>query len=290
MTASAGAEDIFDLLGLTEYEETALEELITLGQTSAPNLSEATGIPKARIYGVLDALSDRGFIKVIPGRPKQYQSKSPEEVLDRAVENQRQEYEQFEAELEARREAFLDEYESRYERASEEISPTAELFHVVDVGEPSERETRRIYDSAEQELLIMSKSFEYFDSVRPAFEDALSRGVDVSILLLDPDRLTIENQEIQSDIVQTLSENYPNIGVRFSPERLPWRGTVADPSMEYDSGTAILLVQEDDVPNHMRQAAITENGSFVAGLKRYFDLIWLHESFDIDGIEFRNST
>jgi hypothetical protein len=28
----------------------------------------------------------------------------------------------------------------------------------------------------------------------------------------------------------------------------------------------------------MRQAAITENGSFVAGLKRYFDLIWEYES------------
>ena len=55
---SEGA-DVFDLLGLTEYEETALTELIRMGQTTAPNLAEATGIPKARIYGVLDALSDR---------------------------------------------------------------------------------------------------------------------------------------------------------------------------------------------------------------------------------------
>jgi len=34
------------------------------------------------------------------------------------------------------------------------------------------------------------------------------------------------------------------------------------------------------VPNHMRQAAITENGAFVAGLKRYFGLIWEHESIN----------
>ncbi len=275
---TGGARDVFDLIGLTKYEETALEELITLGQTTAPNLSEATGIPKARIYGVLDALSDRGFIKVIPGRPKQYQAKPPAAILDRAVENQRQEYEQFQTELDARREAFLDEYEPRFEQASEDISPTAELFHVVDVGEPSERETRRIYEGAERELLVMSKSFEYFDSVRSTFEDALDRGIDVSILLLDPDRLTEENRAIQARIVEEISEHYPDVGVRFSPERLPWRGTVADPSMEYDSGTAILLVQEDEVPNHMRQAAITENGSFVAGLKRYFDLIWEYES------------
>jgi sugar-specific transcriptional regulator TrmB len=272
------ADDVFDLLGLTEYEETALEELISLGQTSAPNLAEATGIPKARIYGVLDALSDRGFIKVIPGRPKQYQSKSPEEILDRAVENQRQGYEQFEAELDSRRETFLSEYEPLFERATESVTPTSELFHVVDVGEPSERETRRVYDGAEGELLVMSKSFEYFDSVRPAFEAALDRGIDVSVLLVDPDRLSEANRAIQAEIVEEIAESYPEVGVRFSEERLPWRGTVADPSMEYNSGTAILLVQEDDVPNHMRQAAITANGAFVAGLKRYFDLVWEYES------------
>jgi len=272
------ADDVFDLLGLTEYEETALEELISLGQTSAPNLAEATGIPKARIYGVLDALSDRGFIKVIPGRPKQYQSKSPEEILDRAVENQRQGYEQFEAELDSRRETFLSEYEPLFERATESVTPTSELFHVVDVGEPSERETRRVYDGAEGELLVMSKSFEYFDSVRPAFEAALDRGIDVSVLLVDPDRLSEANRAIQAEIVEEIAESYPGVGVRFSEERLPWRGTVADPSMEYNSGTAILLVQEDDVPNHMRQAAITANGAFVAGLKRYFDLVWEYES------------
>ncbi|SFS06576.1 Sugar-specific transcriptional regulator TrmB [Halomicrobium zhouii] len=277
------ADDVFDLLGLTEYEETALEQLISLGQTSAPNLAEATGIPKARIYGVLDALSDRGFIKVIPGRPKQYQSKAPAEILDRAVENQRQEYEQFEAELDSRREAFLSEYEPLFERATESVTPTSELFHVVDVGEPSERETRRIYDDAERELLVMSKSFEYFDSVRPAFEAALDRGIDVSVLLVDPERLSEENRAVQAGIVEEITESYPDVGVRFSEERLPWRGTVADPSMAYDSGTAILLVQEDEVPNHMRQAAITDNGAFVAGLKRYFDLVWEYESLSGSG-------
>jgi hypothetical protein len=69
-----------------------------------------------------------------------------------------------------------------------------------------------------------------------------------------------------------------SIDVRFSEELLPWRGTFIDPSMEYDSGEAIFLVEEPDVPNHKRQAALTENGSFVAGMKRYFDLIWDHES------------
>jgi hypothetical protein len=48
--------------------------------------------------------------------------------------------------------------------------------------------------------------------------------------------------------------------------------------MDYEQGAAIMLVEEKDVPLHKRQAAVTENGSFVAGLERYFELIWTYES------------
>ncbi|EMA55910.1 MULTISPECIES: TrmB family transcriptional regulator [Halococcus] len=267
-----------DRVGLTEYEEGALTELFSLGRTTAPTLAEATGIPKARIYGVLDALADRGFVKVIPERPKRYQPRSPESILDRAVENRRQDYEGFRTDLDDRREAFLDEFEPRFERASEDVTPAEELFSVVDVGEPSESETRRLYHEARSQIRVLSKSFEYLDTVAPALADALERGIDVDVLVLHPDNLSASNAAIQADIVERLRNEFPDVGLRFSTEQLPWRGTLADPSMDYETGTAILLVQEDEIPNHLRQAAITENGSFVAGLQRYFELIWEYES------------
>ena len=274
------AAGMLEGLGLTEYEATALAELLTLGRTTAPNLAEATGIPKARIYGVLDSLSDRGYVEIIPGRPKEYQSKAPEEILDRAVENRRQEFEGFRQDVDERREAFLAEFRPRYERASEDITPTEELFHVVDVGDPSETETRRLYHEADEQVGVITKSFEYFDAVAPAFEDALDRGIDVDVLLLHPEHLTDENRPVQRERVERLRAEYPSVDLRFSEEQLPWRGTIVDPSMDYESGRAIFLVEEKDVPLSMRQAAITENGSFVAGLKRYFDLVWEHDSVE----------
>ena len=272
--------DVFDMVGLTEYEATALEQLLSLGRTTAPNLAEASGIPKARVYGVLESLSDRGFIKVIPGRPKEYQPKSPSDILDRAVENRRQSYESFAADMDSYRDAFLAEYQPRFEQASEDISPTAELFHVVDVGEPSERETRRLYNDADKTLRVITSSFAYLDNVERALAETLDCGVKVNVLFLHPDALPGEKAAVQANIVDRLTTEYPAIDLRFSTEKLPWRGTLVDPSMDYDSGEAILLVEEPNVPNHMRQAAITNNGSFVAGMKRYFDLIWEYESRD----------
>lgn len=284
MNDGTDADRLFEHLGLGEYETMALKGLLTHGRSTAPNLAEATGIPNARIYDVLNELADRGFIKVIPGRPKEFQPKPPTEMLERAVENRQQQFESFRAEVDDIRDAFLETYESRYQAASEDLSPTEELFHVVDVGEPSEAETRSIYRNAEDSLNVMTKSLEYFESIQPALTTATERGVDIEMLFLHPDHLSEHNAEIQRAILRELRREFPSVGIRFSEQPLPWRGTLADPSTSYETGIAIILVEEKDVPLHMRQAAVTENGSFVAGLKRYFDLVWQYESASIDAV------
>ena len=269
---------LLETLELTEYEARALDRLLEIGRTTAPSLADATGIPKARIYGVLESLSNQGYVKVIPGRPKEYQPKPPSEILERATANRRQAYEAHRQDIEGMRESFLEHYEPLYEAAGEAVTPTEELFWVVDVGDPSLRETREIYRAADDRLHILTKSFEYLPDVEETLADVLDTGVEVRVLLLDPDHLTAANQEIQADIRSRLDETLPGMEYRFSERPLPWRGTIADPSMDYDTGKAIFLVEETDVPLHMRQAAVTENGSIVAGLNRYFTLTWEYES------------
>jgi HTH-type transcriptional regulator, sugar sensing transcriptional regulator len=278
MTTSRDRASLLEFLDLKEYESTALEHLFSIGRTTAPNLSEATGVPKARIYGVLDSLADMGYIKTIPGRPKEYQPKPPAEILNRAQENRRQAYESFRQDVESVRSEFLDAFQPLYEHSSEQITPTEDLFYVVDVGDPSETETRELYHTADDTLCVITKSFEYFNGIEPAFEAAVNRDVTVQILFLEPKHLTEANEVVQQEVVAYIDETYPRVDYRFSDKKLPWRGTLTDPSMEYETGKAIFLVEEKDVPLHMRQAAVTENGSFVAGMKRYFDLIWEYES------------
>ncbi|SER82348.1 TrmB family transcriptional regulator [Natrinema salaciae] len=280
MGTRTGSTELLQRLDLKEYEATALAHLLSAGRTTAPNVSEATGIPKARVYGVLDSLSEYGFIKVIPGRPKQYQPKSPAEILERAKENRRQQYEDYCNAVDGLEEEFIAEFGPRYEQADEEVSPMSELFSVVDVGEPSETETRQLYQNASDRVFVITNSFAYFDDVEPAVDDALERDLEISVLFLDPRALPEEKATVQAEIVDRIASEYPAIDYRFSETVLPWRGTFIDPSMEYDSGKAIFLVEETDVPDYRRQAAITENGSFVAGMKRYFDLIWEYESLE----------
>lgn len=275
---SDSGDDFLSLLDLTEYETAALEELLLLGRTTAPDLAEATGIPKARIYGVLDSLSEAGYVKVIPGRPKRYQPHDPSEIAERAVANRRHGYERFREDVEAVEESFVDAYTPVRDRGVDELSPTEDLFHVVDVGEPSERETRRLFRAAGEAVFVMTKSFEYIDSVTPAMRDAIDRGVTVNVLMLSPEHLSADNEQRQREIRRSIAEEFPSVRVRISERELPWRGTFIDPSLDYESGQGLFLVEQEEIPNHHRQAAVTENPSFVAGLWQYFDLLWRHES------------
>ena len=275
---SEDGEAFFSLLDLTEYEAEALEELLLLGRTTAPDLAEATGIPKARIYGVLDALSEAGYVKVTPGRPKQYQPYEPADLVDRAITNRQDAYEQFKHDVDRVAESFVDSYAPVQNRSIDELSPTEDLFHVVDVGEPSERETRRLLREADRKVCMLTKSFGYVDTVAPAMQKAVDREVPIEILMLSPEHLSDENSRKQGEIRSLLAEQFPSVTVRITDRVLPWRGTLADPDLEYRSGQGLLLVEQEEVPNHLRQAAVTENPAFVAGLWQYFDLLWTHES------------
>jgi sugar-specific transcriptional regulator TrmB len=271
-------QDLLSTFGLTEYEEAALRELLSIGRSTAPNLSEATGIPKARIYGVLDSLSESGFIKIIPGRPKQYQPYQPEEIINRAIESRRQDFEEYRHEIDSIRREFVEEFAPLENRERDELLPTEDLFHVVDVGNPSERETRRLFREADERIVILTKSFGFLDAVAPTLAKATQRDITIQCLLLSPGFLSKNNRKRQAEIRERLERDFPSIDVRQSERILPWRGTFIDPSLEYTSGQGILLVEQENVPNHMRQAAVTENPSFVAGMWQYFDLLWHHES------------
>ena len=109
-------------------------------------------------------------------------------------------------------------------------------------------------------------------------EAAIDAGVSVNVRMLSPDHLTDVNRDEQQVIRATLADSFQSVSVRITDRILPWRGTFIDPDLQYQTGQGLLLVEQEEVPNHLRQAAVTENPAFVAGFWQYFDLLWTHES------------
>ena len=72
-------------LGLSSYEEKVYRTLLVTGAVTAADLSESSGVPKGRIYDVLNGLEARKLIRMHSNNPKQYVAVQPEIVVDRLL-------------------------------------------------------------------------------------------------------------------------------------------------------------------------------------------------------------
>lgn len=267
-------EKILEELGLSSYQAKALLALMKHGEAKASEISELSGVPRAKVYSVLDQLADMGHVDKIPGRPVRYRAKSPDKIVERLKYNTLLEYHKRLNTLENVEKELVERLESIYSPA--EVR-TRELIRVVRVGEPSERETRILYSQARSEINIISKSFEYYPKVRTELIEADRRGVKIKILLLGEEFLDDRSSAVQTEILRIVRSDIES-EIRLSRTMLPLRGTIIDPSYEYKTGKAIFVVEDTEIPLYLRDAAVTENPSLVAGMKKYFDLIWDYEA------------
>ncbi len=267
-------ENLLEKLGLSKYQTKVLISIMKCGEAKASEISELSGVPRAKIYEVLDQLVDMGLVDKVPSRPVRFRARKPEEVLGRLKQNIISEYETRIKFLKQAERDLLSVLSSIY--STNPLKPK-ELIRIVSVGDASEKETRFMYSQAKKEIDIISRSFEYFPKVSKELIEATERGVKVRVLLLGRDFLTERSLRVQEKVVEIL-KSIKNVEIRFSKTILPLRGSIVDPSYEYKTGKAIFVVEDPETPLYLRDAAVTENPSLVAGMKKYFDLIWAYES------------
>jgi len=70
-------------LGLTEYEAKVYSTLLKNHLNSASKLSERSGVPRTKIYSVLESLAAKGWIKVYSGTPLLFKPLDPAEIFER---------------------------------------------------------------------------------------------------------------------------------------------------------------------------------------------------------------
>jgi sugar-specific transcriptional regulator TrmB len=266
-------------MGLNEYQASALAHLMYLGETKATTLSKASGVPNARIYGVLNELSQRGLIIMRPGRPALYAPLSPEEIADALASSSREEIRRRLSVVETYRRDFEDAAMDIYLKAGASEQRTS-LIRVVSVGDVSLEETRKLYRGARVELLISTRAMEYLDQVWDDLVDALVRGVKVRIIMRTPETLSESDQVKQRKALERLREYNAGLSVRFS-NKVEIRGCVIDPE---GAGRALFLVEEEGVPFFLREAALTSHPGVARALGTMFNLKWSYDSSSLPSV------
>ena len=81
--------------GLTEYEIKTYLKLVFDGPATPYEISESVTIPYARVYGTLEGLENKKWIRARPGRPVVYEASPPRAVAELELEQKRSEMEAF---------------------------------------------------------------------------------------------------------------------------------------------------------------------------------------------------
>jgi HTH-type transcriptional regulator, sugar sensing transcriptional regulator len=68
-------------LGLKEYEAKIYVALTGLGEANVRRIHEVSGVPRPRVYDVLNALDEKGFIEIRQGSPLMYKAVRPDIVV-----------------------------------------------------------------------------------------------------------------------------------------------------------------------------------------------------------------
>ncbi len=257
-------------MGLNEYQASALSHLIFLGETKATILSKSSGVPNARIYGVLDELSQKGLVIVRPGRPALYAPLTPEEIADALVSASRLEIRKQLNVIEDYREGFELAATELYKKAGSAEERTG-LIRIVSVGDVSIDETRKMYRTAKKSLMISTRAMEYIEQVQEDLQEAVRNKVDIRVIMRKSDSLTPEDAIKQTENLVGLREILGDESkIRYSSE-VEIRGAIMDPD---SNGRALFLVEEEGIPFFLREAALTNHPGVVKALASMFDLKW----------------
>jgi len=243
-------------VGLTTYESEAYLALISKRMMTAEEISEKTSVPITRVYGTLEQLMQKGFAKVVQGRPKRFHAVSPEQAKREYVTHLRQEYETELLTIDNALRNLQRQVEPIYVeshlqvRAEELLEPLTDLRIM-------EKRTIDYVEGAESEILISTALFSWLPKIRTELRDAIKRGVSVRVLM--------QLGDVQTKNPFTELTKF-GVQIRESPD--PWhpvRGTLVD-----SKDLIFVIWAAEETERHWNPIVYTPNHTKNPGLIRIF--------------------
>jgi HTH-type transcriptional regulator, sugar sensing transcriptional regulator len=139
-------------LGLTSYQARAYLALTGRDSFTAAQVARLAGLPRQRIYDVLDSLVEAGLAATRPGRVVKYSAADPKTAVDGLLVAHRQQL----ADLEEGASAIAEELAAAYHAGQEHTDPLEYIEVLRDPGAINAR-FDEIQASVKKEILVFTK-------------------------------------------------------------------------------------------------------------------------------------
>ncbi len=246
--------------GLTEYEIKTYLKLVFDGPATPYEISESVKIPYARVYGTLEGLEKRKWIRARPGRPVVYESNPPRSVAELELQQKQSEMESF-------TNLMRRDLQAIYERR--EVVKHISLWVIHGEDKISEKQTELISQAKTRAYLQLSTLIpQEVDELKASVKAARERGVAVKIVsffhpkFVDQKSLNVLSEDAEVGVIEQPSEEaqrpFNVCAVDGREAILTYLWNLETPS-EPGSRIAFRLSDEE----------------FAGVMERYFEYFWL---------------
>lgn len=193
--------------GLTEYEIKTYLKLIFDGPATPYEISESVKIPYARVYGTLEGLEKRKWIRARPGRPVIYEANPPRSVAELELE-------QKQSEMEAFTNLMRRDLQAIYERR--EVVKHISLWVIHGADKIADKQSELIQSAKTRAYLQLSTVIpQDVEDLRSPIKAARERGVAVKIVsfanprFVDQKSLAALSEVAEVGVISEPSEESP---------------------------------------------------------------------------------
>lgn len=254
-------------LGFTGYEAKAYLAMNGRQSLTASELSRLSGVPRQRIYDVVNNLHLKGLCEEIPGDVIRYQASKPKDALMGLLVDRNREFQQT---LEEQRDIALhlaDELSILNRKDAGLDGPGNGNGHIRVYNHPNQmlRKYDELLLEAEEEILctaklpyIQARAEETYEKVRP--------GIKMRFLIDE------EVLEQEPAMIEAIFRLYGNHEIRFA-------GDVPIKVFIFDRKKVLLVLTNDHIATGRETGAglsevFIDNPGLASGMARFFELIW----------------
>ena len=164
--------------GLNQYQARVYTYLLSAGSATAVSAASGSGVPKSRIYDILEDLERKGYVETYEQDSLRARVLNPEQVLEDLREQSKSLSKAADAVEELWKEPSVDDYRVTLVKRQETVIERAKEF----------------IRSAENEMQIVVTP-DNFSELRPMLQEAFDRGVFINLVITLPEGSTVDPVE-----------------------------------------------------------------------------------------------
>lgn len=244
-------------IGLNAYESRAYLVLIGHSHFKALEVAGRARIPRQKIYEVLDSLVEKGFVRVVQGKTKQFSAVEPRLAMGAYLQRGRERFEREIKERQRLADMLGDDLDAIFADGNQGSGPLDYLRIVTDTVQTAE-EYRR---------MLQQCSVEYVEFARPPYGSDPGREPIVHELLKRDVscRLLFDAETVDEAVLPVLES--AGAVVRTAP-KLPMKLAL------FDQRRGMISLSDPVISNPQVTALVFEHESLTSAMASLFEDFW----------------